>query len=678
MSGLRNISGAKHNHQPESSQVDQANAPEQTYRTSTRESHREQAADHRKVFSMFQNAVANPFSHTSVATGNLGAVKKALDDYLKIPAVSAMLKLGTTSITANTITVTPEDTVVAAPSVCLVFSVPTTVDGKPCISAYVHGLVLVDNSTTPQALSLNDPYYSRDNIQDPTVWANVWDEVYMDNVGEEIRRSGIFDGQVVDLNDGGVTTIDISQFRFTNEVNGVSNPSNQLYALVVRAVSGLFSYMCTVLEVNTHTITPEVVGNLTLVAGIDVNAVTDVSFAGEPISRDWEISVQPQLSHSEQNRRTRTTLNNGSGGEDRPYGVIYGGFDFTLTTSEAQRRRIRDPYPEDLATFIPEFIIRGFRDQQTLLTLPLVMQLIGSVGMLNAGDAGIPYWVNAFNPTRVGGNTSRNLGALAMEVIDPQTNKPSPRVLLREGAIEDFEDLVRSTVIADQYRIGIDVATQGTDSKLLSTFSRAADYAVDRKYEAGRIANLDIIKAIDVLTGNKFSEVWGFNEPVMAAYATLVPGGYWIDNDGLRRDIRDIGYLALANHSDETMARELSADWLEAGTEPDEIRAINKRLELIRDLRGNNFVHCENYRRCYLDGEAYAVLVKCMEDAGVGVLIPNYNHRSRSQGRHRVDNVQGTIAVSSIGYRRHYSGRHGSNSGTSGVGGRNRRFDLGY
>lgn len=672
MSGLRNIHDKRNTNSSANNATDHDNIHVDDRSFDDRRGGRR---DHREAFQQFQNTVKNPFSRSSMASGNLAIVQKALDGYITGLKNQGKLTLGSTEITAKTVVVLTEDTCVAVPSVTLLFSVPAEEDGQAVTHAYAHAIMLVDNSNTPQAINFENQYYKRENITDPTIWADAWDNVYLTELGVIVQRENLYPGQTVQLKNGGSTAIDVVNFQFPVEANGTTTSNQQLDAVLFEVVSNLFSLMCTKFEVNSHTVTPAALQGLTVVANMDLNAYTVSASNNDPISQDWEIEIQTQSNLRDMGRERRHTLNNGATSTDSTYGCVFGGFDFVLTESEASRKRIRQPYPEDLASFIPEFIVRGFRQGNSLVTLPIVMQLIGAVGMLAINDGGLPYWTHAFHPARVGGNTSRNLGALAMEIIDPTTGKPANRVTLRDGANDDFEDLVHSTIIPNTYRVGIDVPSQGPTSRLLSVFSRAADYALNPSSVEGRIANEEIIRAIDVLTDNRFSAKWGWSTPIMTPQASLMPGGYWLDSDGKRRDVRDLGYLAFANYADENTARDYSEAWLDCANEEDEIIAVNRRLELIRALREANFIHCENYRRCYINPEAYMVLVESVAEAGVEVMVPNINHRSRSNKRYRMDNVQGIINGGPT-YHRHYGGNNHNGGGASG--GRYSRYGLGY
>ena len=173
-----------------------------------------------------------------------------------------------------------------------------------------------------------------------------------------------------------------------------------------------------------------------------------------------------------------------------------------------------------------------------------------------------------------------------------------------------------------------------------------------------------LVEAADVLTGGLISEEWDITDPVMVAEISTVPGGYWTDDNGQKRDSREMGYLFYANLENPKEALDMSREYVDSFFEENPIIAANIRRRLITEVKGTNFVQTDNYRRVFFNPDFIDLLNSCLRKCGLGVMTPNTNFGGRGDERPRLDSIRGFMSGDRLdsGYSRYSDRRDDSRS----------------
>lgn len=212
----------------------------------------------------------------------------------------------------------------------------------------------------------------------------------------------------------------------------------------------------------------------------------------------------------------------------------------------------------------------------TLLSLPA--QLLTLVTALSLSENNT--WANAFKrrPT-FNGSDMHDVGALAIEAN--MEGRPEGFGSKIDTTLSSFrpEHLFRliTQVIKPGLTISLDIAECGPDTWINDVFSAAAS--------GNQNANDAILDACDYLTNGAFKRHFG-NGQFCIAEDTRIHMGYYIDNQGVKRDLRDIDYLAVLNLLADRGQMESVATWSDSYQNqsiPSAVREAN-RLRIMRGL----------------------------------------------------------------------------------------------
>lgn len=584
-----------------------------------------------------RQATANKFGERSNPTRALTALSKYAQGYIDSKVRSRDLNYSVVIVEKD----------VAVPSVVIVSRTDTTgEDGKPLTIAVGHAIMLVDYSIRPEPLDVVRE--GSVTYEEPTVWADAYDAEYVAAIEEQIEEQldGIEDLLFIK---GGCTTFNFTELPVDKLVNDQGFQSAQIDNLIFTVLTAVEALRATEAEEQDTWLRPEIVSKRSkIVADINLAVNTSTTPAGNPVAEDFMIRVRQvkdgDRRDGRKDRQPRSLNRRRDSGEEH-YGGVAGRIDFTYV--EPNANHVRDPRIEDAACHVPEFIISGFDVYDRAPSLSLLWQLISSTGMLYNRKP--PIFLSAFKPENVLDTPSRNLGALAMEVKDIKTDKPLERIVFRANTPEDQIRQFARAAIVDGARIGMEIPSQGPLTALLNIFHDAAIYAMDESedYEA---ANAMLVEAADVLTGGLISEEWDADTPVMVPEIATIPGGYWIDDHGQKRDTREMGYLFFANLENPKEALEMSREYADSFLEEDPIIAANIRRRLITEVKGTNFVQTDNFRRVYFDPDFIDLLNTCLRKCGLGVMTPNTNFGGRGDERPRLDSIRGFMSGDRLGH----------------------------
>lgn len=591
-------------------------------------------------YSTLRTAAANPFGSTTNPSRALGAFLNYAKEYIDRKT------RGKPDLQMQAFIV---ETDVAVPSV--VVAMTRTVDNKNYVIG--HAIMLVDNANPPQALT--ERQIGGVSYRDNTVWADALDEEYIKQIVNVIERET--STKVDDYISAGGTCVDYLNIPTEQLVNDKNVQINKLDNLILAVMSGIDGVRAVESEDHTRDIKPDSANpNAQIVAEVSLTPSTSIQPNGDPLAEDFLIKVS-EVPNDRDNYRDRNevrSLNTRNTSDNKTYGAVSGRIDFSYVQPEFSTSY--RPMPEDSACFIPEFIISGFDVLDMAPSLTLLLQLISSVGILDTRNP--PIYLDAFEPSSLANNASRNLGGLHAEVQHPETGDRQERIVFPPSTDDQtFHKFVRAT-IQDKSLISIEVPTQGPLVGLLSIFDKATDYA--QRNAGARYYNDLIIAACNVLTGGAFGERWKDSDrPVMQPLRAIIPAGYWIDGSQNKRDSREFGYLYYANLDNPAEALEMAMAYDKSFQNENQLMAAQDRKQLITDVQGSNFTQTDNISRVYFDPEFFSVLLDSLNDSKMDVAIGNTRYAGRGQERRRVDDAR-YFSRSDLerGYQR-YNGRGG-------------------
>ncbi len=596
-------------------------------------------------------ATANKFGERSNPTRALTALAKYAKSYIDSKVRSKELDYDVVIVEKD----------VAVPSVVVVSRTDTTnEEGKPLTVCVGHAIMLVDYSRTPEPLEVVRE--GSVTYEEPTVWADAYDAVYVEAIEDALVN------QLPDIEDllfikGGCTTYNFPDLPVDQLVNDQGFQSPQIDNLIFTVLTGVEALRAAEAEERDTWLRPEMVSKRSkIVADINLAVNTSMTPSGLPVAEDFMIRVRQVKEGDRRDSRDKQSLrslNRRNESGEETYGGVAGRIDFTYVEPKAEY--VRDPRIEDAACHVPEFIISGFDVYDRAPSISLLWQLISSTGMLYNRKP--PIFLSAFRPDNIIDTPSRNLGALAMEVKDIKTGKPLERIQFRANTPEEQIRQFARAAIVDGARIGMEIPSQGPLTTLLNIFHDAAIYAIDESDDY-LPQNAMLVEAADVLTGGLISEEWDITDPVMVAEISTIPGGYWIDDNGQKRDSREMGYLFYANLENPKEALEMSREYVDSFFVEDPIIAANIRRRLITEVKGTNFVQTDNYRRVFFNPDFIDLLNSCLRKCGLGVMTPNTNFGGRGDERPRLDSIRGFMSGDRLesGYSRYSDRRDDSRS----------------
>jgi hypothetical protein len=284
---------------------------------------------------------------------------------------------------------------------------------------------------------------------------------------------------------------------------------------------------------------------LNSVATLSFNQNQQANAVGEPVRTDVYISYAEVRGQAQQGKQPgeRVSLNSGERSE-QVFGI--GGF-MDLLWDPANPQVGQNPYqaalqqyqqqPQSSHLYTPRLVITKL-DTKVLNTLP--GQLLGLVTALTLRSNG--NWIGSFRRPHSNEFDMRDIGAIGIEAnLDKNPSGFGSRIDTRSESFtpQQLASLVQA-FIRPNLAISMDVAECGPETWLTSVFLAAARGSAD--------ANEAILSAAQLLTNGKFN----YAGPAVFAENNRIHMGYYVDKNGVKRDLRDVDYLAIANMFGET------------------------------------------------------------------------------------------------------------------------------
>lgn len=514
--------------------------------------------------------------------------------------------------------------------------------------AFVHPLLLVDYSVAPEALI--EDRIQGETYRDTTAWADAYDKRYIEEVRRKLDLE--LDTPIDEFCNAGVTVIEYKEIPTDKISNDKNFQSEKLDNLTIQVMSIIESVRATEEEDTDRDVKPSAIAEgASIVAAVSLAPSTSTKPNFLPTAEDFLIKISEVQDRRNKDRDYMKSLNDRRGMDaTRAYGQVSGRIDFVYDGPNSEY--VRNPRPEDSQCLVPEFIIANFDMSQVQPSLTLILQQIAAVGVLEYGNE--PIYLQAFEPRTVANSPSRNLGGLAAELKNPETEERGERVQFKPSDDHaKFRRFIRSA-IKDKTSIALEVPSQGPLVGLLSVFDLAVDYAM--KIKGTEHYNLLIIEALDTLTDGAMSELWDPKDPVMQPRRAIIPAGYWIDNNQVKRDSLEHGYLFYSNIDSPAEALQMAQEYDLSFHEPNQLIASNKRLDLLKDVLGSNFVQTDNVSRIWFDPDFFETMLRALDEAGMNVEVEDTRYVGRGVESRRFDDNR-FIDRRDLdnGYRRHSS-----------------------
>ena len=323
---------------------------------------------------------------------------------------------------------------------------------------------------------------------------------------------------------------------------------------------------------------------LNSVATLSFNQNQQANAVGEPVRTDVYISYTEVRGTPAQGKQPgeRVSLNSGER-QEQVFGI--GGF-MDLLWDPANPQFGQNPYqpvmqnfqqqPQSTHLYTPRFVITKL-DAKLLNTLP--GQMLGLVTALTLRNGG--NWIGAFRRPHSNEFDLKDIGAIGIEAnLDKNPSGFGSRIDTRSESFtaQQLAALVQA-FIRPNLAISMDVAECGPETWLTSVFLAAARGSAD--------ANEAILSAATLLTNGKFN----YSGPAVFAENNRIHMGYYVDKNGVKRDIRDVDYLAIANMFGETDPVQIR-DWSDTFTRTDyhlDLRMAARRRILESAVGGSVF-----------------------------------------------------------------------------------------
>lgn len=278
-------------------------------------------------------------------------------------------------------------------------------------------------------------------------------------------------------------------------------------------------------------------------AAHDSNLVVNMTFARqqlenavtEPIRSDLLLSFTSQQQQQQQN----ASINSG----DRTARIAeLSAFIDLVWAPVGQQGGMFNPYapvqPQVQQKYAARMVVTHM--QSTFAVTPPA-QLLALVTALSVRDDN--NWIQAFRPTPTPGSDidMHDIGAVGIEAnFENSPTGFGTRINTKADTFrpESLGQLVGAT-IQPGLVISLDVPECGPETWYSSIFAAASNGSVD--------ATEAIYNAANKLTNNNFQKYFPQGSMMFTDQGNRIHTGYYIDRNGVKRDIRDIDYLAVMN-----------------------------------------------------------------------------------------------------------------------------------
>lgn len=264
--------------------------------------------------------------------------------------------------------------------------------------------------------------------------------------------------------------------------------------------------------------------------------------------------------------------------------------------------------PQSSQLYVPHFIMTHLETLE-LMTVPAQLFALVQALTLRDGNA----WARGFAPRAyTQGIDMQDIGAIGIEA-NPQQNPNGigERLDTKSDSFTAQGTLSKllQAYVQPSLLLSIDVPECGPSTWSNSVFAAAA--------EGSPKANQFILDAAQTLTNNHFLKHYTGSGRVAYDNSNRIHNGWYVDQQGRKRDLRDIGYLAVANmvgEKDPSIITRWSDTFVNLQIAPAQRLATRKGIiqGLVGDATFTGFS-----RRATLAGDFMEALAKGCVDAGL-------------------------------------------------------------
>lgn len=464
------------------------------------------------------------------------------------------------------------------------------VDGVNHLAVYT----MVVEASGPERLNPKVCNYHQRNVETRVVTGDVFQENLRKKISEYVTTVYGIPMSVIDAGD----------MVIPREMTVAD--SDLVRRVIYNASQACFTVMDTVTDSGNE---PFNIGwidkNETLVARLDYNPGQAESATGAPIRSDVRVTLQATTNGSRTDDGFEQT---------KELGVVEGYVNLVYSPPlQIPGQAVSTQH------FVPQVVITGLDSQLNAITMELQLLALAQATLLNTSSS----WAGVFKPNHhTKGMDMRDIGAIGYQVNmtgDPNAKLEKIDTKSKSFGDNEFYQLITMNV-QDSVVYTLHVEESGELSWIHQTFAAAATKDGNFKV-ANTNAYSMIMNAANNLTMGHFGRIFN-DKPITFDDDNRILLGYYIDAEGVRRDIRDIDSLALLNIVGK---EDLSVVWRYNDTFDRKDIPLDVRLEDRERILMSVLPNCtiKGYARSYTFNPEFmiALNVACM-NAGL-VVRPN-------------------------------------------------------
>lgn len=352
----------------------------------------------------------------------------------------------------------------------------------------------------------------------------------------------------------------------------------------------------------------------TLTVEVTFPRVPDTDIIGNPLRNNVQLAFSSRKGGKNQSKEAN------SGDRNRNVSVVKGYIDAVwdpaIDSNRHHMMNWQDPKHAmmEFVKYRANYVITDIVQNFAFTPASIMLAILTSGGLSRDNN-----WVQAFKPVQVQGIDLTDIGALNHEaniLRDPSGYGGKFETKDTKTTLADIGRFV-STVFYPELLVSIDCVEAGPQSWFTDLFQAAA--AGDNH------ARNNIYDATCELTGGAFERHYPRNAPIFYDRQDIQHAGYWFDHSGVKRDLRELDYIAVANLRGEVDPKFLR-DWTETFNNRDYplLQRYAAREKMLMVLSNETAVIEARYTRCTFTGEFMNAAAAAANDAGlrIGTVTP--------------------------------------------------------
>lgn len=304
-----------------------------------------------------------------------------------------------------------------------------------------------------------------------------------------------------------------------------------------------------------------------------------------------------------------------------------------------------------------------------LQTLPAQLVALVTALAVREGNA----WAQTFRPSAfrdgIASVDRHDIGAVGLEMGAVDANGAPTRINISDDSKPESLGKLLAMAVRPGMMVSLDVEEAGYDSWYNSPFAVAAGAG---NASGVASANSLILKAANYLTDGAFGRHFPQNGAVSSEEPVMIHMGHWTDENGRKRDLREIDYLAVlnmtANTGDLGIIRRYSDTF--QNTAIPMFKRLADRLQLIKSLVPNAVI-TGFARRVIFDSDFIEALVHGCREKGLDIAaqVPYLDSANYERATARVGKSMLSSDPSGLFSNRQFGYQNNQNSGGGRSGG---------